>query len=57
FLIIKKITRTYKLINTAIKINSVTLQDANLPLSTNEISEEFTKYTYTSLINFFSGYN
>jgi hypothetical protein len=38
-------------------MNLVTLRDANLPPSTNEISEEFTGYIYTSLIDFFSGYN
>jgi len=33
------------------------LRDANLLPLVDEVSEEFTKYTYTSLINFFSRYN
>ncbi|PMD50143.1 uncharacterized protein K444DRAFT_546698, partial [Hyaloscypha bicolor E] len=57
FLVIKKVTGTYRLINTAIKINLVTLRDTNLFLSTNKILEEFIRYIYISLINFFSGYN
>jgi hypothetical protein len=39
------------------KINLVTLRDTNLLLFINEFLEEFTKYTYTSLINFFLEYN
>jgi hypothetical protein len=38
-------------------MNLVTLRDANLPLSTNEISKELTRCIYTFLIDFFSGYN
>jgi hypothetical protein len=49
--------RTYRLINVAIKINSVTLRDTNLLLSMDEFSKEFTRYAYASLINFFLGYN
>jgi hypothetical protein len=49
--------RTYRLINVAIKMNLVTLRDANLLLSIDKFLEEFTRYTYTSLINFFLRYN
>jgi hypothetical protein len=38
-------------------MNLVTLRNTNLPPSTNKISEEFTRYIYISLIDFFSGYN
>jgi hypothetical protein len=38
-------------------MNSMTLQDTNLPPLVDEVSEEFARYAYTSLINFFSGYN
>ncbi|PMD59952.1 uncharacterized protein K444DRAFT_506767, partial [Hyaloscypha bicolor E] len=57
FLVIKKVTRTYRLINTTIKMNLVTLRDTNLLLFTNKILKEFARYTYISLINFFSRYN
>jgi len=33
------------------------LRDTNLPPLVDEVSEEFARYTYTSLINFFSRYN
>jgi hypothetical protein len=49
--------RTYRLINVAIKMNLVTLRDTNLLLSIDKFLEEFTRYTYTSLINFFLRYN
>jgi len=49
--------RTYRLINVAMKMNLVTLRDTNLLLSMDKFSKEFTRYTYTSLINFFLGYN
>ncbi|PMD62020.1 uncharacterized protein K444DRAFT_525330, partial [Hyaloscypha bicolor E] len=57
FLVIKKVTRTYRLINTTIKINLVILRNTNLFLFTNKILKKFTRYIYISLINFFSGYN
>ncbi len=40
-----------------IKLNLVTLYNINLPLLVNEFSKEFTKYTITLLIDFFSRYN
>ena len=57
FLVVKKVARTYKLINVVIKMNSVTLRDVNLPPLANEILKEFIRYIYTSLIDFFSKYN
>jgi hypothetical protein len=57
FLIAKKEVGEYRLINTVIKINEVTLKDANLPPLIDEFSKEFTDYITASLVDFFSGYN
>jgi RNase H-like domain found in reverse transcriptase/Integrase zinc binding domain len=57
FLVAKKVAGTYRLINAAMKMNSVTLRDANLPPSADEISEEFAGCACASLIDFFSGYD
>ena len=57
FLVAKKLASTYKLINAAIKMNFITLQDANMPLLVNKFLEEFAKYQCASLIDFFSRYN
>ncbi len=43
--------------NVAVELNGVTIKDANLPLSADEFSEEFSGCTVASLIDFFSGYN
>ena len=57
FLVAKKIAGTYRLINAAMKMNSVTLRDANMPPSVDEFSEEFAGCQCASLIDFFSGYD
>ena len=57
FLVAKKMAGTYRLINAAIKMNSVTLRNCNLPPFINEFFEEFIDCYITSLIDFFSGYN
>jgi hypothetical protein len=57
FLVAKKVAGTYRLINAAMKMNSVTLRDANLPPSADEISEELAGCACASLIDFFSGYD
>ncbi len=57
FLVAKKTAGTYRLINAAMKMNSVTLRDANLPPSVDEFSEEFAGCSIASLIDFFSGYD
>lgn len=41
----------------AIKLNQVTVRDANLPLSENKFSEKFAGYAISFLIDFFSDYN
>ena len=43
FLVAKKLASTYKLINAIIKTNSITLQDANMPLLVDKFLEEFAK--------------
>src|SRR6266487_7062091 len=57
FLIKKKEKNKYRLINNVVEINRVTIKNGNLPPAVNEFSEEFSNYTITSLINFFSSYN
>ena len=57
FLVAKKLAGTYRLINAAMKMNSVTLRDANMPPSVDEFSEEFAGCHCASLIDFFSGYD
>ncbi len=57
FLVKKKEENKYRLINNAVEINRVIIKDGNLPPAINEFSEEFSNYTITSLINFFSGYD
>ena len=54
---IKKKKKTYQLINEVIKINAITIRDANVPLLVNKFSKEFAKCKIASLINFFSEYN
>jgi hypothetical protein len=47
----------YQLINAAIKINLVTLRDANLPPTVDEFLEEFAGYLCALLFDFFSRYD
>jgi len=57
FLVKKKDQGKYRLVNTAIEINRVTIRNTNLSPSVNEFSEEFVECVVASLINFLSGYN
>ena len=57
FLIAKKEVGEYRLINAAMKMNEVTLRDANLSPSVDEFSEEFISYIAALLVDFFSGYD
>ena len=57
FLVAKKAAGAYRLINAAMKMNSVSLRDANMPPSVDEFSEEFAGCYCASLIDFFSGYD
>ena len=56
FLIEKK-NKKYCFINTAIKINKVTIYNTNLLPSIDKFSEDFAKYIVALLIDFFFGYN
>ena len=47
----------YRLINTVIKMNEVTLKDINLLLLINEFLKEFIKYITALFIDFFFKYN
>jgi hypothetical protein len=57
FLVKKKTLGDYKLINSAIYLNIVIRQDANLLLLVNEFIEEFIGYYIISLVDLYSGYN
>ena len=57
FLVGKKDKGKYRLVNAAMKMNGVTIRDANLPPSVNEFSEEFAGMAIASLIDFFSEYD
>ena len=56
FLVPKK-NSDYRLMNAAIRMNRVTIRDANLPPSSDEFSERFIGMYVVSLINQFSRYN
>ena len=49
--------REYRLINIIMKMNEVTLKDANLLLLINEFSKEFIGCITALLVDFFSGYD
>jgi hypothetical protein len=55
--LVKKKSSKYRLVNAAIEINKHSIQDANLPPSIDEFSEEFVSCQIASLINLFSGYD
>ena len=57
YLVKKSTPRKYCLVNIAVELNRVTIQEANLPLSSDEFSEEFAGCTISSLIDYFSGYD
>jgi hypothetical protein len=56
FLVSKK-SGKYRLVNTAMCINKVTIRDTNIPLNANEFVEEFAGIAIASLVNLFSGYD
>jgi hypothetical protein len=56
FLVQKKSSK-YRLVNAAIEINKHIVQDANLPLSVDEFSKEFTGCQIASIIDFFFRYD
>ncbi len=57
YLVKKSTLGKYRPVNVAVEPNRVTIQDANLPASADEFSEEFAGCIISSLIDFFSGYD
>jgi len=55
--LVKKSSGRYRIVNAALQLNAVTIKDANMPPSTDELSEEFSGMVITSLIDLFSGYD
>ena len=49
--------KRYRLINSAQKINAVSIRDASLPPAVEEFSERFAGYLVVSSVDLFSGYN
>ena len=49
--------KRYRLINSAQRINAVSIRDASLPPGADEFSERFAGYPLISLIDLFSGYD
>ena len=49
--------KRYRLINSAQRINAVTIRDASLPPAVEEFSEKFAVYLLVSLVDLFSGYD
>src|SRR5205085_4465577 len=49
--------KCYRLINSAQRINAVTIRDASLPSAVEEFSEKFARYPVVSLVDLFSGYD
>ena len=57
FLIKKKEKRTFRLMNTVIKINKIIIRDINFSLSADKFFKEFAKIKIISFINIFFSYN
>ena len=57
FLVKKKETNKYRIVNAAMEINRVTIRDANLPPNPDDFAESFAGLTCASLVDFFSGYD
>ena len=57
FLVKKKTSRDYRLINSAMHLNIITRRDANLLPSVDEFTEEFADYYIISLVDLYSGYD
>ena len=49
--------KRYRLINSAQKINAVSIRDASLPPAVEEFSERFAGYLVILLVDLFSGYD
>jgi hypothetical protein len=57
FLAKKKDKISYRLINTAMKMNRIIIKNINMPPSADEFAEEFSGYVIISFIDFFFRYD
>lgn len=57
YLVKKSTPGKYWLVNVVVKLNQVTIKDANLPLSADEFLEKFAGCVISFLIDFFLGYD
>lgn len=57
FLVKKKAPGQYRLVIAAMKLNSVTVRDANLPPNVDEFAEDFSGMKVCSMVDLFSGYD
>ncbi|KAJ5675386.1 hypothetical protein N7462_008283 [Penicillium macrosclerotiorum] len=57
FLVKKKVAGTYRIVTAAMKLNLVTIRDANIPPGADEFVEEFSGMPVMSLVDLFSGYD
>lgn len=57
FLVGKKQSGKYRLINATMLINQVTKRDTNIPPNADKFAEEFAGMAVTSLVDLFSGYD
>ncbi|KAJ5636942.1 uncharacterized protein N7484_010255, partial [Penicillium longicatenatum] len=57
FLVKKKAAGQYRIIIAAMKLNSVTIRDANMPLNADEFAEDFAGMQICLIVDLFSGYD
>ena len=57
YVVKKKLPGEYRLVNSAVEANRVTIRDANMPPNPDKFSEEFAGCFIGSLIDWFSGYD
>jgi hypothetical protein len=57
FLVGKKETTKYRMVNAAVILNKHTIRDANMPPNPDEFAESFAGCQIASLVDFFSGYD
>ena len=55
--LVKKKSGAYRMVDTAMYMNKVTIKDANLPPDVDEFSEDFAGMQISSLIDYYSGYD
>ncbi|KAJ5110888.1 hypothetical protein N7532_001423 [Penicillium argentinense] len=57
FLVKKKAAKKFRLVIAAMKLNSVTIRDANMPPNIDEFAEDFAGMQLCSVVDLFSGYD